>query len=121
MGASKSSIILVEDDPTMLSALTTLLELEGFQVIVPATVRQVEPIVQIARETHPRTILLDVHLHGSSGFDVLRGLRAEGDLAGTHIIMSSGMAIKDQCIAAGADDFLLKPFMPDELIEKLVR
>lgn len=121
MGVSDSSVFLVEDDPTMLSALTTLLELEGFRVSVPSSVKQVESIIQTAREAHPQTILLDVHLRDSSGFDVLRGLRAEADLTGTRIIMSSGMDIREQCIAAGADDFLLKPYMPDELIEKLAR
>ncbi len=37
----------------------------------------------------------------------------------THVVMASGMSLKEECLAAGADAFLLKPYMPDELIQIL--
>lgn len=113
--------MLVEDDATMQAVLRTLLELEGFQVSVAPDKKEIVDIIQSIRDAHPDIILLDVHLHKASGFDVLQQLRQDSDagMKQTRVIMSSGSDVKDQCLKAGADDFLMKPYMPDELIGKL--
>jgi len=120
--STPARLMLVEDDLSMQSLLRTLLELEGFQVLVPSNQLEGELLATIVSEK-PDVILLDVHLRDANGLDVLRKLRqVEGDAVParhTRVIMTSGMDVSDQCLAAGADSFLLKPYMPTELIRKL--
>lgn len=117
---SEPKVMLVEDDASMQAVLRTLLELEGFQVIQAPDLRTADDLLSTIRAELPDTILLDVHLKNNvSGVDLLRALRSDPGMPKTRVVMTSGMAVKQECIAAGADDFLLKPFMPDELIKKL--
>ena len=104
----------------MQAVLRTLLELEGFQVIQGGDLLTAEALLEAIQSEQPDTILLDVHLKNDvSGVDLLRALRVMPNLPKTRVVMTSGMAMEAECMAAGADDFLLKPFMPDELIKKL--
>ena len=116
-----NTIMLVEDDPSIRSVLRTLLELEGYKVIPLPQEHEMSNIIQSIRTASPAILFLDVHLHEINGLDLLRELRRQSQpaLMPMRIIMSSGMDLKDACLAAGADDFLLKPFMPDELLSKL--
>jgi CheY-like chemotaxis protein len=113
---SKVKILLAEDDVTMVSLLKTLLKMEGFEVValksdadVPAAVRHEKPDV----------LLLDVHLSQQSGLDILDNLRSSDDTNHVPVVMSSGASLKDECLRRGADGFLLKPYMPDDLITVL--
>lgn len=103
----------------MRTVLKTLLELEGYTVIPLPPDHEIAKIVKAIQDARPDTLFLDVHLHEVNGLDVLKNLRGENSPNPMRIIMSSGMDLKDMCLAAGADDFLLKPFMPDELLAKL--
>jgi DNA-binding response OmpR family regulator len=113
-----SKIILVEDDDTMRSLLVTLLEYEGFQVIPFNTAGDV---LEILRREKPDALLMDVHLRETNGLDVLRQIRQDRELAQTKVLMSSGMDKRMGAIEAGADDFILKPYMPDELVFRVKR
>ncbi len=103
----------------MQSLLRTLLEIEGFQVLVAPDRKGLEDIVQAIHDARPDILLLDVHLRNISGYDIVRSVRADAATQGARVIMSSGMDVKENCLEAGADDFLLKPYMPDDLINKL--
>lgn len=111
-------VMLVEDDPTMVAVLTTLLEIEGYQVSAPVN-KTLEEILEEIRSVQPDVILLDVHLRNVSGYDVIKLVRDDRGLSEMKVVMTSGMDLKERCLAAGANTFLLKPYMPDELIEKL--
>jgi DNA-binding response OmpR family regulator len=113
----KERISLVEDDFTMRSLLKTLLEIEGFEVL--SFEGGSEDFVEKMKQYHPHFILIDFHLKKSSGLELLRLLRSGLIDPKPEILMLSGEDRKDQCLEAGADGFLLKPFMPDELIEWL--
>ncbi len=117
--AKSSKVMLVEDDATMQAVLRTRLEIEGFQVAMAQARHQLDELVKSIHNERPDVLLLDVHLREISGFDVLQRIRADADIARARVIMTSGMDVKDRCMAAGADDFLLKPYMPDELMKKL--
>jgi len=110
--------MLVEDDATMLSLLSTLLQIEGFDVV---KVKQdsLEGILNEMRLEKPSLALIDVYLRAASGFDILRTLRQDPELKNMRVLMSSGMDFREQCLQRGADDFILKPYMPDELIKKM--
>lgn len=110
--------MLIEDDATMLMLLQTLLKIEGFSVAVVEDT-EYQKILACLHKEHPNMALIDVHLRGVSGFDLLDYIRTDSDLKDMYVLMSSGLDLRTECIERGANDFLLKPFMPDELINKI--
>lgn len=111
-------ILLLEDDFTMLSLLQTLLQMEGYQVISISD-PSLEGIMTSTQAEMPDLALIDVHLRNLSGYDVLRSIRSDPALGRTRVVMSSGSECRNECIEFGADDFLLKPYMPDDLIQMI--
>jgi two-component system, chemotaxis family, chemotaxis protein CheY len=111
-------VMLVDDDLTMRSLLKTLLELEGYQVIAKGDDDE-NVLIETLRQEKPRVLILDVFLHRANGIRLLHTIRQEADLHNTTILMTSGMDVKDQCLENGANGFLLKPYMPDELTDWL--
>jgi CheY-like chemotaxis protein len=67
----------------------------------------------------PDAVLMDVHLGGQNGLQILESIRNNHNLADVRIVMTSGLNMKDECLERGASAFLLKPFMPDDLINVL--
>lgn len=112
-------VVLIEDDETMCSLLQTLLEFEGFQVKTLEGTRKMDEILAFLRREQPELIFLDVHLKYLNGFDLIKRLRQDVDLKSCRVLMSSGMDLGAQCRQAGANDFLLKPFMPEDLVETI--
>jgi DNA-binding NtrC family response regulator len=113
---AKAKILLAEDDVTMVSLLKTLLKMEGYEVValpsdadIPAAVR---------KET-PDVLLLDVYLSDQSGLDVLEKLQSSEDTSSVRVVMSSGANVKEECMRRGAFSFLPKPYMPDDLVQRL--
>jgi CheY-like chemotaxis protein len=111
-----AKVLLAEDDPTMISLLKTLLDMEGFEVLALDVNSDVPAVVQ--REK-PHALFMDVHLGEQSGMDILETIRRQKELSDVRIVMTSGLNVKDECINRGANAFLLKPFMPDDLIRAL--
>lgn len=109
-------VLLAEDDVTMISLLKTLLALEGFETVA---LGPQEDFMTVLRRETPDTLLLDLHLAQGSGLDFLRQLRADPQFARLAVIMASGSDVREECLAAGANVFLLKPFMPDTLIQSI--
>lgn len=115
-------VMLIEDDATMLSLLRMLLEMEGYDVAVwqgEAETASLAGILSDLQREQPDLVLLDAHLHKISGLDLLRQLRADLRLQHTLVLMSSGMDLSYECRQGGADGFIPKPYMPDELIEMI--
>lgn len=116
-----AKVMLVEDDPTMFNLLKTLLSLEGFEVAFSSG----DPdLLAEARAQSPDLMLIDVHLRLAdgreiNGFDLLKQIRQDPTLKHTRILMSSGIDFRDKSADEGADGFIHKPYMPDELIDKL--
>lgn len=113
---SKAKVLLAEDDVTMVSLLKTLLKMEGFDVVVLQPDADVHAAVLAEK---PDVLLLDVHLSHQNGLDIMDSLRNSKDTAGVRVIMSSGADVKEECMDHGADGFLMKPYMPDDLISIL--
>lgn len=113
-----AKIMLAEDDPTMVTLLTTLLKMDHFEVVsldVDADVPE-----EVERQ-QPDALLLDVHLSKQNGLEVLDVIRQKPTGRDVSVIMTSGLNLKEECIRRGANDFLLKPYMPDDLIRVLRR
>ncbi len=110
-------IFIAEDDDNMVSLLKTLLGIEGYQVTT--LLEKCDDIIETIRCDKPDVVLLDVHLGKINGIELVRKMRQTADLKGIKVIMNSGMEMHDQCLAAGADGFLLKPYDPNDLIGML--
>ena len=108
-----SRILIVDDDRNTTRMLRTILELDGFVV---STVERGEQVMPAAEAFQPDIILLDYHLTDMVGTDLVPQLRAcSGHLAKVPVIITSGMNVEDEVLAAGANAFLVKPFEPGDL------
>jgi two-component system, OmpR family, phosphate regulon response regulator PhoB len=115
MGGPVSTILLVEDDPDIRELVAYKLSRGGFEVIEAADGLAA---LQAARTRPPDAVILDMGLPRLSGIEVCRELRAAPATAAVPIIMLTG-AVRlqelEQAYAAGASDYLVKPFSPREL------
>jgi CheY-like chemotaxis protein len=90
--------------------------MEGFEVLGLDVNSDVPAAVQ--REK-PDALFMDVHLGEQSGMEILQAIRRNKELADLRVVMTSGLDVREQCIRSGANAFLLKPFMPDDLLKVL--
>jgi DNA-binding response OmpR family regulator len=111
-----AKVLLAEDDRTMVSLLTTLLTMEGFEVVVLDVHADVAGAV--LRE-NPDALFMDVHLGGQNGMDIMEIIRSDPANADVNVVMTSGLNMRDECLKCGANHFLMKPFMPDDLLRLL--
>ena len=118
-GASPATVLVVEDDPGFRAVVVELLAQAGYQTLQAGTGSEA---LRLGREAKPSLVLLDLELPDLSGYEVCRGLREEfgQDIA---IAFLSGARIDPLDRAAGlligADDYLLKPFDPDEFLARV--
>jgi len=108
-------VLLVEDDPTMLNLLDTLFKIEGFAV-ARCDGSDLDVLLDLARHEAPDAALLDVHLKRMNGLEALRRIRQDPQLYKVKVVMTSGLDKRTESLAAGADDFIQKPFMPEQLV-----
>lgn len=109
-------VLLAEDDHTMVMLLTTLLKMEGHEVIVLAATADIPAAVLHEK---PDSILMDVNIGKQNGMDLVQIIRNDPANANINIVMASGYNLKEECLKRGANYFLLKPFMPDDLLKLL--
>lgn len=108
---------VIDDDSATRSLVKMLLELEGFQVFDLST--DIDEILQSIERLRIQALFIDVHLHNQSGLDIVKTIRSHHQFSTVKILMTSGMEVEDKCMAVGADGFLLKPFMPAQLVNWL--
>jgi DNA-binding response OmpR family regulator len=113
-----NKVLLLEDDRTMLPLLGKVLVLEGYQPVFPTDLQKSSIIDTILQEK-PAAIFMDVHLGELNGLEFLAELRLQAVQGSVKILITSGLELRQECLAAGADGFLMKPFMPKELIDWL--
>jgi len=111
-----NTVVVVDDDQVFSGLLKTVLELEGYQVTV---VPWPDDVVPTVRQVMPVLVLMDVHTGRGDTLGVLRELRTDEASNNVLVVMTSGMDRSAECLAAGADDFILKPFSPSELLTKI--
>ena len=113
------SILVVEDDASFREHVRVVLESAGFAV---AEAGSGEDALRLAGETEPSLVLLDVHLPGFSGYEICRTLREEhGRDIGIIFLSGSKTESIDRAtgLGLGADDYVIKPFEPDELVARV--
>ncbi len=113
---SGKKVLVVDDDVKTVELVKLYLNRDGYRVL---TANNGNDALQIARESHPELIVLDLMLPGISGLDVCRTLRAESDVP---IIMLTALTTDDDRLTGldlGADDYVTKPFSPRELAARV--
>ncbi len=115
-GAVTGRILVVDDDPALAEMLTIVLKGEGYAVGVCS---DGAAALAAFRDFTPDAVLLDVMLPGRDGIEVCQQIRAEAD---TPIIMLTARTDTTDVVRgleAGADDYVVKPFKPKELIARI--
>ncbi len=105
-------VMIVDDDRTTVALLKTLLEMDGFDVVL---VPRGGMVLDKAHEENPDIFLVDYHLSDMEGTTVAKSLRADSKFARAPIVMASGLNVEDEAKAAGVNMFLVKPFEPGNL------
>jgi CheY-like chemotaxis protein len=119
--AAAPLVLVCDDDALVADLLTHRLAGRGYRVSVAADGR--EALERVA-ETRPDAILLDAMMPIMDGYEVLRRLRADQATAAIPIIMLTARKQEGDIVSAlelGANDFVVKPFIPEELMSRLAR
>jgi CheY-like chemotaxis protein len=114
-----AKVMLIEDDHTMVTLLSTLLRFEGYETAVLKNDESLDTIMDGIREEAPNVVLLDVHLRRVNGLDLLSAIRQDERTRQIGVVISSGMDVGQRCIELGANAFILKPYMPEDLLQKI--
>jgi len=109
-------VLVVDDDPALAEMLGIVLRTEGFE---PSFVADGDRALAAFRSTKPDLVLLDLMLPGIDGIDVCRQIRSE---SGTPIVMLTARGDTVDVVLGlecGADDYIIKPFKPKELVARM--
>ena len=111
-----STVLIVEDDPHTVELVRLYLDRDGHKVLSASD--GLDGLRQ-ARESHPDLVVLDLMLPGMDGLEVCRALRSESDIP---IVMVTARVEEEDRLAGlelGADDYITKPFSPNELAARV--
>jgi two-component system response regulator MtrA len=112
----RARVLVVDDDPALAEMLGIVLRNEGFQ---PLFVADGEQALAAFHEHRPDVVLLDLMLPGMSGIDVCREIRSD---SGVPIVMLTAKTDTVDVVLgleSGADDYVVKPFKPKELVARI--
>ena len=121
--SSPQSILVVEDDVHIADLLRFLLERQGYEVEVCADGRAALACIEKGAIT-PCMILLDVMLPFFDGFELVRSIRARAGWGEIPVLMLTAKTMESDIVRAldaGANDYILKPFQPNELMARVRR
>jgi two-component system response regulator MprA len=113
----KAHILVVDDDPRITNLLRRVLAYEGYSVAVATSGSEA---LDRALERPPNLVVLDIMLPGMDGLEVAHRMRAAGDMV-PILMLTARDAVSDrvQGLEIGADDYLVKPFAPEELVARV--
>lgn len=117
--STPARILVAEDDAVTRRLITFKLQREGYAV---EAVANGEELLQQAQAAPPALVILDIMMPIQDGFSTLQRLKHDPKTAGAPIIMLSGKSDEEdvvRCLNAGASDYMVKPFSPDELLVRV--
>ena len=119
MQSKQKKILVVDDEPDILEFLQELLEQEGYTVAITDKAEYVE---KLHDGDLPDLILIDVLLSGKDGYEMVKHLKSQEETKHIPAIMfSAHPSAEETARAAGADDFVAKPFEMDEILAKIAK
>jgi CheY-like chemotaxis protein len=114
----RDTILVIDDDAAALDLVQRILSREGVNAtLVDTPVKALD----MARSTKPSAIILDVHMPGLDGWDMLRALKADAELSAIPVIVHTIIDHRREALALGAADYLLKPIDREALMRVLGR
>jgi DNA-binding response OmpR family regulator len=108
--------MVLEDDLTLLNLLQSLLGFEGYEVVV---LEGFDQVVDDLRTHNPDGLILDIQLDEKNGLDLLDEIREDETLKQPYVLACSGLDYANEARQRGANDFIMKPYMPDDLVKLL--
>ena len=117
-GGSPACVLVVDDDPRFREFVSTTLRRGGYRAVEASTG---EEALDLAERERPAAVVLDVHLPGISGHEVCHKLGRAGDRPPVLFVSGERVEAYDRVagLLVGGDDYLVKPFAPDELLARL--
>jgi two-component system cell cycle response regulator len=112
-------ILVVDDDPSILETLTTMLRFKGYATQVAANGRKA---LEAVKDFDPDLILLDIMLPDIDGYDICRRLKADSRTSDIPILIVSARTRREEIVnllELGANDYITKPFFLDEVIARV--
>lgn len=115
--AGKLRVLVVDDDPTILDLITTILRLARVEV---ATAVDGEAGLALARVMRPDVVLLDIMMPRMDGYDACRALKAAPHPP-RIVMVTAKTSTEDElaALAAGADGYVRKPFQPEDILNAI--
>ena len=114
---AQPSVLVIDDDQDLTTMLVEFLEQEAFSINTADSLRDGARMIS---DIGPQLVILDVMLPDGSGLDLLRQLRARGEMVRVLLLTARGdPADRVLGLELGADDYLVKPFEPRELLARL--
>jgi two-component system KDP operon response regulator KdpE len=112
----KTLILIVDDEPAIVRLVRAKLQADGYAVI---SAGRGEEALALLEEHRPDLIILDLMMPGMDGFETLRRIRTRGQIPVIMLTARAGDADKLKGLQGGADDYVTKPFNPDELAARV--
>jgi DNA-binding response OmpR family regulator len=114
-----AKILIAEDEPDIRELVAFMLRFAGYEVMAASNG---EEAVQVASREIPDLILMDVRMPKMTGYDACRIMKANPDLRDVPVVFLSAKGQEAEIqsgLDAGAEEYLLKPFSPDELTNRV--
>ncbi len=114
-----AKILIAEDEPDIRELVAFMLRFAGYEVLAASNG---EEAVQVATREIPDLILMDVRMPRMTGYDACRLMKANPDLRDVPVVFLSAKGQESEIqsgLEAGAEEYLLKPFSPDELTNRV--
>jgi len=114
-----TKILIAEDEPDIRDLVAFTLRFAGYEVVTGANG---EEAVQLAKKEFPDMILLDVRMPRMTGYEACKQIKADPNLKDVPIVFLSAKGQESEIqngMEAGAEEYLLKPFAPDQLTERV--
>ena len=115
MNVKRGTVLIVEDDQDIREAITILLGREGYRALAAKT--GAEALEKTAQK--PDMIILDVMLPDMDGFELCRRIRETSLVPVLFLTAKTGLHDKTEGLAAGGDDYMVKPFFQEELLARI--
>jgi CheY-like chemotaxis protein len=117
---ARLKVLVVDDDPEIVTFLATLLELEGIESQVATSAAAA--LAMLDRGGPPQLVLLDIAMPDRDGLDLCRALKKDPRTRDVPVFVVSarpGRDVVERALAAGAEEFIRKPFENHELIARI--
>lgn len=114
----KQKVLVIDDDPNTCSLLETVLQLENFHSASVNNIINGDIITLLDLET-PDFVILDYHLSGEEALNYIKLIRRAPNWQGLPLIVTSAIDRRQECLAAGANEFILKPFNWQEIMKSI--